>query len=203
MCKASVVKLIYRHVGGNVWEMIKSKHAKVIHLTRMNDLRASCSFLFHKSMRLGKVAKRKMRRKLHVYTPSNSRSLVPKPMHIDGNDLIRTMGQRKTQRETWARKIEQAKLEAMTITYAELTGGERAEASKVPPHTSEALCKFLKVPVRALRGPTRKVNAYPLRELIANWAEIEKTVGQSQFAKHLALEEKWQQNEEGLWILPR
>jgi len=197
MCKVAMCKLVYRQVGPLIWDILEERRARVVHLIRSNDLRGACSFMFHNLVRSGQVSRKRAKRSLHIYR----RAAQPAPVALDPSTLLQLMRQRVTRRSKALREANEHGLKVLKVTYEGMTGGERAEASEVRASVAKRLCEFLKVDYQPLVAPTRKVNAYPLWLLISNWQEVEAMVKRTEFAKHLALEEKWVQLEDKTWVV--
>lgn len=77
-------------------------------------------------------------------------------------------------------------LPVLKVSYAELVGGEGQEAvGFMPEATSYKLCRFLDVKEMVLFGSLRKVNRWPLEEMIENWDQVREAVAKSKLRQFL------------------
>jgi len=69
-----------------------------------------------------------------------------------------------------------------------VVGGEDARAERLPLATTKRVCAFLGVDYELLRCELKRVNPFPLHEMIGNWRDVRKAIKESEFADLLEAE---------------
>ena len=172
---AAVAKVGYKpHV--HVWGYMAERQAKIIHLTRENFVRVVVS---RKVYRLG----------IRNKEPSKIYSFKPVPMtrvKLGWPNFLKALEQLEQMVTAMRAKIAATGLETLELTYEQLVGREGEEVARVNHSTHFRICKFLDVDCTYyLYTRLRKVNPYPLSEIVKNWDEIRPKILDSKYAKFL------------------
>lgn len=181
LCRVAMLKIVYRQAGPKVWKYLVARKAKVVHLVRNNELRAACSHMYFIRFRRGEIDKD---RKLHNFDIKN----IPKPdpIKLDPHEVLQMCRARAKQRKKTLKQLEKHGLPMVRVVYEELTND--GEAEEVPEKTAQVLCRFLRVPHFPLRAPfMRRVNPFPLKNLIRNWMEFKNVIQETEFGQWLEM----------------
>ena len=170
MCKLSYRQM--RIISPEFWH----KHdVKMIHLYRENVLRVIISAILNTMAVQGQIKH-----------PNHSFGRV-KPFQMEFNvDMV--LGECKryvsnvAAMKEWLRTLGRPLLE---ITYKDIVGGEGKETVLMPTATADKLCDFLNVPRRILYCELKRVNGYPLSDIVTNWNELKEAIQNSEFAECL------------------
>jgi hypothetical protein len=182
VCRVAMAKVIYRQAGGNVWKLLEKTNAKVIHLIRDNQLRAAVSHQFHLYALRKETDKT---RSLHNFDRGKKK---PEPQRVDPMDVIALCRKRDKEYNRALKQLSNRGLKAHTVYYEHLTHGNEIEA--IPEEQARPICEFLDVPYYPLAAPyMRKVNDWPLSQLIQNWRQFKMTIQESPYSKWLEGEE--------------
>lgn len=182
---ASMCKLQYgqsRYFG--VWDYLMRCKAKVIHVIRENALRQTISLMINKHVRSGQID----------FHPQQSFVLAGQPIKISlkPDSVLKHIGDIVKADAEMTQRIVDSGLPHMQLTYADIVGGEGIQAHCIPDATEERLCKFLAVAPCPLYSELRRINPYPLAEMLENWEEIEAAIVNGPFAYCLKDEEIWE-----------
>ena len=72
------------------------------------------------------------------------------------------------------------------VTYAEIVGREGKTATKMPQAAADRILEFVDLePGTSLRPLMQRNHPYPLRDMIANWEELERALRASDYARWL------------------
>jgi len=177
--RVSMCRLTYiQAFEADIWEWLIKQQPRVIWLYRENVLRQAIS------VHLNQLTRREqtLKRPAHTFKAARPVSVEIKPALF----LKYCRGLAEQNRQAGERL--QALKASTIITYDELVGGEGATASQLAHAPTVRLCQFLEVRYEPLACDLMRVNPYPLSQLITNWAEVEKAVSQSEFARFLEAE---------------
>lgn len=176
MCKLTYMQAFHR----DIWPWLEAHRPRAIWLRRENHVRQAVSVLINKAARAGQL-----KRPQHTFAPTKPVSVELAPALV----LKAARGLSAVDRR--ARK-QLAKLgEAYPLTYADVVGGEHMKAERLPTWTAMKLCSWLGVRHTRLYCDLQRVNPYPLRKMLSNWAEVEMMVRESEFADCLEDELAW------------
>lgn len=172
---AKVCKVIWgKQLTPPVWGWLVENQPKVIWLYRENSIRQATSALF-----------RIMTKQKKICVPAHTgETVMPAQAYVDPEQLLNL-----------ARAYEQGKGECvarlnvfrkvMSLTYAQMTGGERVSATRIQQPANDALCDFLGVERRDLWCKMVAVNPYRMSEAIVNWDEVRVAIEASDLAHML------------------
>lgn len=174
MCKLTYTQAYHEAV----WAYLVEAQPRVIWLRRENVLRQAVSLLL---VKLGN--KHLAPQPVHstVATPLTPVELEPSVVLEHARSLVRA----NSRAQERIRAFEQV----LRVTYAEVVGGEGQAAEFLPTRTGQRVCAFLGVPYQRMGCGLKRVNAYPLSQLVSNWAAVEEAVRASEFAG--LLEDEW------------
>jgi len=177
MCRLTYIQAFH----SEIWTWIVKRQPRVIWLYRDNILRQAISVHLNRMVRdAGKI-----KRPAHTFDD-------PKPITVKIAPALflkycRGLAERNRMAEKRLAKVEHV----YRVTYADVIGGENAVADRLPLNTTKTLCEFLGVRYELLKADLRRVNPFPLRELIGNWTEVEAAIRASEFAEMLEDEKLW------------
>lgn len=178
----SMVKLTYAQaLHEHIWPWLDAQQPKVIWLRRGNTIRQAVSVLINRMARAGQL-----KRPQHTL-----KEMGPVRVTFEPDVILR-----------WARRLKEddrrvgKRLNRMrnlyTMSYADVVGGEHMSAEELPTWTRMKLAVFLGVASDVPLGcDLKRVNPYPLREMLGNWKAVEKVVRASEFAACLEDELAW------------
>lgn len=167
-------KLQYAQAGyPGAWDLMLERGARIIHLRRKNRLRQAVSVLINRMVRDASLP-------MH---PQHSRQ-SPKRIAVTlrAENLLATARKLIKQEEWWTERIGGADLPALNLTYAEIVGEGQISAVQIVPKTVRDICAFLEIMPKPMPVGLKRVNPWPLNEMIANWADIEGILNEPEFA---------------------
>lgn len=176
----SMVKLTYPQAfHPDIWPWLEKRRPLVIWLRRENYIRQAVSVLVNRSARAGAI-----NRAQHTFVQARPLRLELEPERILAKAReLRVLDSQARGRLSGIRHM-------LPVTYADVIGGECAvEAEFLPMGTTVQICAFLDVRIEPLRCDLKKVNPYPLRELLSNWPIARSAIGRSEFGHCLDDEE--------------
>jgi len=174
MCKLTYMQAFHREI----WPDLVRINPLVLWLRRENVVRQAVSLLINHMARKGLLE-----RPQHTFAaPKKACAVEISP------ELVLKTARGLVEWDQDARKRLDA-LAVCELTYAEVVGSESKSANRLPTQTGRRISKFLEVRYEALRCDLKRVNPYPLRELLSNWSEVEKAVLGSELAG--LLEDEW------------
>jgi hypothetical protein len=176
MCKLTYMQALHR----DIWPWLEAHRPRVIWLRRENHVRQAVSVLINKAARAGQLT-----RPQHTFAPTKPARVELAPALV----LKAARGLSAVDRK--AREQLRALGEMHSLTYADVVGGEHMSAERLPTWTGMKLCQFLRVPYERMKCDLKRVNPYPLREMLRNWREVETAVQASEFADYLEDELAW------------
>lgn len=171
--RISMVKLVYSQAfRKEIREYLVELQPLVIWLVRENLLRQAVSVFLLKMSNKGQVEDR-------VHTVEDSLSIS---VRLDPGAVLSYMGglDRRNKR---ARDVLKDFEHVLRVTYREITGGENEGSDRLPEAVGTQICEFLQIPYRPMRAELKRVNPYPLNELISNWTELKMAVRKSRFSR--------------------
>jgi len=168
MCRITYVQAL----DAGVWKWLVKNQPKAIWLHRENVLRQAISEYINRTARRTD----RLDRPEHTFEEAG-----PVRVKIDPALFLKMARGLREQNER-VRALLPALRDVYHLTYAQVAGGENVQASSLPWTTAESLCFFLGIQPEVLGCRLKRVNPYPLREMIANWPEVEKAVKGSEFA---------------------
>ena len=174
MCKTTYMQAL----DAQVWAWLVKRQPRVIWLRRENRIRQAVSLLINKAARRGEV-----KHPQHAFRKRRAASVTLDPVVV----LKAARGLCAVDQRV-AGQIAQIE-HVYRVTYAQIVGGEGAEARELPEKTTGELCGFLGVRYEALGCDLVRTNAHPLREVLSNWNEMEPAIRNSEFAG--TLEDEW------------
>ncbi|MDD5059295.1 MAG: hypothetical protein PHQ60_15670 [Sideroxydans sp.] len=170
--RVSMCKLLYLQAfEPAIWPYLVDLQPRVIHLIRANRVRQAVSLLLNMRARLGQID-----------WPQHTFGAVTPPATTLPAEVVLDMARDLEAQEAGATQMLEAMQDVLLVAYADLAGGERAEANILPKETAHRICHFLGVRPARLTCELRRVNARPLRETLVNWPEIEAAIAGSEFA---------------------
>lgn len=175
--QVSMVKLTYfQAFKGEVSGWIGQTDPLVLWLGRENKIRQAVSVILNRWARRGRI-----KRPQHTFTqPAAVRVAIPP-------EMILRWARRLAQLDGFAQDRLGGNPRVLRLTYAQVVGGELAQASHLPIGTGRRICEFLGV--RAFDAMTcdlKRVNPLPLRRMLRNWDEVRVGVARSEFKGCLA-----------------
>jgi len=177
--QVSMCKLIYvQAFTEGIWEWIVKRQPRVIWLYRENVLRQALSVYLNRQVRQAGVLKRPQ----HTFRETKPITVEIEPMRFVrlARSLIAYDKQAKARLA--------ALREVLPLTYVDVVGGEDARAERLPLATTKRVCAFLGVDYELLRCELKRVNPFPLHEMIGNWRDVRKAIKESEFADLLEAE---------------
>ena len=173
--QVSMCKITYNQAFKSpMWEWIAKRKPLVVWLRRENVVRQAVSVLINKQARGGKL-----KRAQHTFS-------APRPIRVSLEPKqVLQVARGLRERDKWA-KIRVARMKVCLLTYAEIVGGELASAERLPDDVATRLCAFLDVRFEDLGCDLRRVNPYPLSEMLSNWPAVRAAIRRSEFAGMLA-----------------
>jgi hypothetical protein len=171
MCRLTYIQAF----NEDIWAWLIRQQPWVIWLYRENILRQAISVHLNRLVR----DKGQFKRPAHTFKQVGPVSVEVAPAHF------LKMCRGLDERNRWAEKRLTAMRRVERLTYAEVVGGEMAVANQLPTETTKKICNFLGVRYEPLGCDLRRVNPYPLSELIGNWADVERAIKGSEFAELL------------------
>jgi len=178
MCKLTYTQAF----APTVWPFLLELKPAVISLRRENVLRQAVSLILVKRLNKGQEGGTAIHTQQDV--PPAGVALEP--------DVVLSHARALAQADKDAReRLERQFPGYLALTYADVVGGEGTSADRLPTATARRICAHLSVPYRAMTANLRRVNAYPLREIVANWPEVERAVAETELAHLLADEALW------------
>ena len=177
---AAGCKVTYEQFTPDVYDWIESKpRISLLHLVRENMIRVAVS-----QMLTGMVCTQQLKHRAHSFDVIET----PK-VHLDPASVL-ARANKQDQDVTRRRKmLEKLGKPVMELTYQNLVGGH-TEVDRLPEYETHEICKFLGVRYEVLRCDLRRVNRAPLSEIIENWEDVKKHVGQSRWEWCLNMEEE-------------
>lgn len=176
----------------HIWRAIVDTKPNILHLTRENVLRQAASLVFHRMVRAHKAP----------FHPVHTFNLVepPQPMTIQPHILLTACRELMRQSNSADSRMRKARLPVLTVKYGEMVGGEGKQSIFVELDVARKICGHIGVCEYPLTCELKRVHQHPLKAMIANWAEVEKAVATSEFARHLGHEMAWV-NIKGRWTV--
>jgi len=95
-------------------------------------------------------------------------------------------------------RMKKAKLNVLTIEYAEMVGGEGNTAPIISLEVARRICMHIGVCEYPLSCELKRVHQHPLKAMIENWQDVELVIANSEFAQYLEHEMAWR-NVGGKW----
>jgi hypothetical protein len=164
-----------------VWPWLVARQPLVLHLTRENLIRQAVSLLLNKQARSDGPKR-----------PQHSFREVQPVKAALAPALVLQSARNLQAADRRAQKMIAGRMKAwLPLTYAQVVGGEAESAEWMPPRTTTRVCEFLGVRRERMRCDLKRVNPYPLRDLLSNWKAVEAAVRGSEFKGCLAEEEFW------------
>lgn len=178
--QVSMCKLVYTQAfRGEIWEWIIKRQPRVIWLYRENVLRQALSVYLNRQVRQARTLKRPQ----HTFKATKRVTV-----EIDPARFVRIARSLASADEQAKEKLA-ALRDVYRLTYADVVGGEDAVAERLPLKTTKVLCAFLGVPYELLRCDLKRINPYPLHEMIGNWQDVRRAIRKSGFAELLEAED--------------
>jgi hypothetical protein len=176
MCKLTYVQAFKE----GTWGWIIKRQPRVIWLYRENVLRQALSVYLNRQVRQAGVLKRPQ----HTF-----RDAKPITVEVEPRRFVRLARSLNVcDKEAKARLA--ALREVLPLTYVEVVGGENAKADRLPLATTKRVCEFLGVGYELLRCELKRVNPFPMHEMIGNWRDVRKAIKGSEFADLLEAEDE-------------
>lgn len=174
---ASGCKLTYTQAfNDDIWKWLVKKQPKVIWLYRENVLRQAISVHLNRLVRDGA----KIKRPAHTFDETGPVSIEISPA------LFLKYAEGLTKQNKWASERVKNFNDVYQLTYDDLVGEGSAAAEKINTTTAKKICDFLGVRYEPLKCDLKRVNHYPLSQLIKNWPDVEAAIKSSEFAGMLA-----------------
>lgn len=167
----SMCELTRRQAFRHFWEYLIRTQPKIILLSRENVIRQVIEIKLAKMHKQGKIQQPAI---TMVSSPEVRVRLAPQFV------LRRAQGYREATVRTHERC--QVFENLLEVTYANIVGGERRDATSIAAPTSMRICTFLGVPPFTMSCRLRAINPRPLRDILLNWDEVQKAVAQSELA---------------------
>lgn len=175
-CKLTYTQALHR----NVWPWIVDRQPLVIWLRRQNKIRQAVSVLLNKRSRDGQF-----KRPQHTFEE-------PSPLQVElPSAAILTTARGLESRDRRAGKMLSRIDRVLSLTYAQIVGGEQGAPEWLDAQATTRVCEFLGVRRELMRCDLQRVNRYPLRAILTNWPEVRRAVKGSEFAACLSDEEAW------------
>jgi hypothetical protein len=175
--QVSMVKLTYMQAFQDpIWGWLVKRQPRVIWLRRENVLRQALSvYLASETRQHGSLE-----RPLHTFDEATPFSVTIKPALF--MKYCRGLVEQDTRANNHMLKFERV----LPLTYADVVGGElEKSAQRLPGKTTAEIASFLGVDIQGLTCSLRRVNPFPLCEMISNWPEVEAAIQASEFAAML------------------
>lgn len=181
MCKLTYVQAFHESV---LPYLVKIKPA-VIWLRRENVVRQAVSLMLAKRvMAVNPTARPEA---LHTWGEATATA----PSALPAEAVLKEARALALADERARERLERYFPGYLELTYAQIIGGEGMTANHLPTASARRVCEFLSVPYQMLSCNLRRVNPKPLREMLANWPEVEAALQGSELAGHLRDEERW------------
>lgn len=180
--KVSMCKLTYAQAGkAEIWAWLQEHQPKVIWLRRTNTVRQAVSVLINKRARAGQIE-----RPQHTFHETG-----PVRVTFEPDTVLKWARRLKEDDRKVGKRLNRMK-HLYTMSYADVVGGEHVSAEALPTWARTKLAVFLGVDSGVPLGcDLKRVNPYPLREMIGNWPKVEAAVRASEFASCLEDELAW------------
>jgi len=175
----SMCELTRRQAFGHFWEYLIRTQPKIILLSRENVIRQVVEIMLAEMNKQGKLQQ-----------PPHTMDTSPEiRVRLAPNVLLkRARSYMRASAEAQERcRVLRTLLE---LTYTDIVGREGIDSTSIPAPTARRLCSFLDVPPLTMSCRLRAINPHPLREIVLNWSEVQKTVMQSELAYCLE-DEQW------------
>lgn len=185
--RASMCKLTYSQAfHDEIWPWLLKRKPYVIWLYRTNLLRQAVSVYLNQQTRQAGA----LQHPQHSFEEVEAVRVSIEPTLF--LKYVRGLAQQNRQAQTRVSSFEHV----LTLTYDQVSGGEGLTARKLPPSTGRMVCEFLGVShsassLQAMACDLKRINPYPLREMIANWGEVERAILASEFSPMLDDEAIW------------
>lgn len=178
---ASLAKITYNQAfKDEVWNYLLDQQPYVIWLYRDNLLRQAVSLiqvkLYHKNL---------IEKPVHSLQVRKYAKIEIDPCKI--LDQIEYLAKANRMAKVRIKKFKSA----IALTYAEVVGGENKTANVLPSKTTKKVCEFLGVESRWMSCDLKRINPYPLRDMLKNWDKIEAVIKKSDHAHFLKEETTW------------
>lgn len=181
--KACVAKINWGPGTEEVWNWLAALDPPIraIYLIRRNRLRQAVSDIIRTTAKKAGRPRDHTHERLPVYR-----------MAFEPRMLLCWMETLESDAKLAQMRLDWADIPYIGITYAELVRKEGKEVGDLPVEVSGKLCRWLEVDRRTLSvGPLRRINPYPLSEIVENWPDVEAAVERSAWAHCLEDEERW------------
>lgn len=180
--KVSMCKLTYAQATNRaIWPWLAERQPRVIWLRRQNRIRQAVSVLINKAARHGEI-----KRPQHTFRETGPVRVTFPP------ETILKMARRLKGLDSQVGKRVNRMRHLYSTVYADVVGGEHSIADELPERARRKVCVFLGVrSIEPLRCDLKRVNPYPLREMLGNWKAVEAAVRRSEFAACLEDEQGW------------
>ena len=174
--QVSMCKLVYTQAfRGEIWEWIIKRQPRVIWLYRENVLRQALSVYLNRQVRQARTLKRPQ----HTFEEAKRITV-----EIDPARFVR-IARGLASADEQARARLAAIRAVLPLSYVEVVGGEGVSGSRLPLETTKRVCSFLGVRYELLRCDLKRVNPFPLYEMIGNWQDVRRAIRKSRFAELL------------------
>lgn len=162
---AAACKLQYSQAGySGIWEYLKEKEARIIQLVRANKLRQIISVIINRKVRAGEIP-------LH---PQHSWKSTQRPsVEIAPDEILAEMGKVAGEEQRWTERIKISGLRSIRLTYTEMIGADTIEAREMTPSAAARVCRFLGVRTMPLHCELKRINPWPLSEIVSNWEHLQ------------------------------
>ena len=168
-CKLQYSQALYP----GAWDCIAEHKASIIHLVRGNKLRQAVSRIINRMARANEID-------LH---PQHSWRLTARPaVTIPPQSIMEEIESIATSVTEWREKIEQSGLKCLSLSYVDIVGDGLVEAKAMNPATSVRLCQFLAIRSMPLHCDLKRINPWPLSEIVTNWSEIVEFMKTTEYA---------------------
>ena len=166
-------KLQYSQAGyAGVWDYIKERQARVIHLRRRNKARQAISLIINEMARSGAIP----------FHPQHARATPARiTVTIEPERLLKTVEKIKREEATWDAKLAESELPVLKLSYRRIIGAGITSAPQIAPPAVKAICEFLSIQNAPMAVGIRRINPWPLDKMLANWNEIEPLLGRPEF----------------------
>lgn len=132
---------------------------RIIHLYREDVVRVAISSWIN-THRL---------RPTHDYQPAGKM----RPVEVDVKAFCQECGRYIRNVVAMEKELTDLGLPLLTLTYAQIVGGEGQQARYVSPAVADEICDFLGVQLLPLYTDLQRINPEPMRKLVANWPDLQ------------------------------
>jgi hypothetical protein len=167
MCKLTYTQAFQR----DIWAWLIKRQPLVIWLRRHNVIRQAVSVLINKRARDGQLE-----RAQHSFEHGQWGAVELPP-----NEILK-VARGLTKADERASGLIKGMERFFWAIYEEMVDTITGSAESIDPIAGAALCEFLGVSNQELSCSLKRINPWPLEEMLSNWAAVKKAISKSEFA---------------------